>query len=140
MDIFLSGALLTAMQDSLGDCLDGATLQAMEVSRMMAAAGASQEEIEEMMAMILNKEGAVSPEFIASIKNHFCSLYKDYLDIVWLLTWLTSFNYLKLLHEQKIYWDVEKFYWGATVAASSCDRKCNCDNFQVITKLRIILK
>ena len=57
------------MQDSLGDCLDGATLQAMEVSRMMAAAGASQEEIEEMMAMILNKEGAVSPEFIASIKE-----------------------------------------------------------------------
>ena len=69
MDIFFSGALLTAMQDSLGDCLDGATLQAMEVSRMMAAAGASQEEIEEMMAMILNKEGAVSPEFIASIKE-----------------------------------------------------------------------
>ena len=64
------GSMLAAMRETLGDsCLDPATLQALEVSQMMAAAGASQEEIEEMMAMILNKEGAVSPDFIKSIKE-----------------------------------------------------------------------
>ena len=45
------------------------TLQAMEVSEAMAAAGASKEEIEEMMQMIINKGGGISEEFLASIKQ-----------------------------------------------------------------------
>merc|ERR1712241_406088 len=43
------GALINAMKGALGDVLDPAALAAMEVSKAMAAAGASKEEIEEMM-------------------------------------------------------------------------------------------
>ena len=64
-----SGALMEAMQGALGDSLDPATIQALEVSKLMSAAGASKEEIEEMMAMILNRGGAVSQEFIEAIKD-----------------------------------------------------------------------
>ena len=41
----------------------------MEVSAVMAQAGASQEEIEEMMAMILSQGTGVSQDFIESIKE-----------------------------------------------------------------------
>ena len=57
------------MQGVLGDILDPAALQAMEVSKAMAAAGASKEEIEEMMAVILNRGGTVSQEFLEAIKE-----------------------------------------------------------------------
>ena len=57
------------MKGALGDVLDPAALQAMEVSKAMAAAGASKEEIEEMMAVILNRGGTVSQEFLEAIKE-----------------------------------------------------------------------
>ena len=62
--------LFAAMKAALGDLLDPVTLQAMEVSAAMAAAGASQEEIEEMMAMIMSAgSGGISADFIAAIKE-----------------------------------------------------------------------
>ena len=54
--------LLEAMKGALGGSLDIAAMQAIEVSTAMAAAGASKEEIEEMMQMILNKGGGISQE------------------------------------------------------------------------------
>ena len=67
--IVSGGALINAMKGALGDVLDPAALQAMEVSKAMAAAGASKEEIEEMMAVILNRGGTVSQEFLEAIKE-----------------------------------------------------------------------
>ena len=67
--IISGGALINAMKGALGDVLDPAALQAMEVSKAMAAAGASKEEIEEMMAVILNRGGTVSQEFLEAIKE-----------------------------------------------------------------------
>ena len=61
--------LLSALKGALGDVLDPAALQAMEVSKAMSAAGASKEEIEEMMALILNRGGTVSQEFLEAIKE-----------------------------------------------------------------------
>ena len=57
------------MKEALGDALDDVTLQAMEVGAAMKGAGASEEEIEEMMAMIMNKGGGISEEFLDSIKQ-----------------------------------------------------------------------
>ena len=65
----LGSALINAMKGALGDILDPSALQAMEVSKAMAAAGASKEEIEEMMAVILNRGGTVSQEFLEAIKE-----------------------------------------------------------------------
>jgi phage-related minor tail protein len=45
----------------------------MEVSAAMASAGASKEEIEEMMQMILNRGGGISDDFIESIKEAMAS-------------------------------------------------------------------
>ena len=59
--------LLEAMKGALGSTLDVATLQAMEVSAAMSAAGASKEEIEEMMQMILNKGGGISQVIVVDI-------------------------------------------------------------------------
>ena len=67
--IISGGALINAMKGALGDVLDPAALAAMEVSKAMAAAGASKEEIEEMMAVILNRGGTVSQEFLEAIKE-----------------------------------------------------------------------
>ena len=61
--------LMEAMKGALGGILDVSTLQAMEVSAAMAAAGASKAEIEEMMQMILNRGGGISDDFIESIKE-----------------------------------------------------------------------
>lgn len=57
------------MKEALGDALDDVTLQAMEVGAAMKDAGATEEEIEEMMAMIMNKGGGISEEFLDSIKK-----------------------------------------------------------------------
>ena len=57
------------MKSALGDAIDPVALQAMEVSAVMAAAGASQEDIEEMMALILSQGAAVSPDFMDAIKD-----------------------------------------------------------------------
>ena len=65
----LGEGLINAMKSALGDVLEPAALQAMEVSKAMAAAGASKEEIEEMMAVILNRGGTVSQEFLEAIKE-----------------------------------------------------------------------
>ena len=62
-------SLISAMKKALGDIIDPVSLQAMEVSAVMAQAGASQEEIEEMMAMILSQGTGVSQDFIESIKE-----------------------------------------------------------------------
>merc|ERR1719422_1178234 len=61
--------LMEAMKGCLGTVLDTSILQAMEVSAAMAGAGASKEEIEEMMQMILNKGGGISSDFIEAIKD-----------------------------------------------------------------------
>ena len=57
------------MKEALGGALDDVTLQALEVSAAMKDAGASEEEIEEMMAMIMNKGGGISEEFLDNIKK-----------------------------------------------------------------------
>ena len=58
------------MKQTLGDIIDPVSLQAMEISAVMAQAGATQEDIEEMMAMILHQGSAgVSADFIESIKE-----------------------------------------------------------------------
>ena len=68
--VILGGvALIGAMKKALGDIIDPVSLQAMEVSAVMAQAGASQEDIEEMMAMILSQGSGVSADFIDSIKE-----------------------------------------------------------------------
>ena len=64
-----SNDLMEAMKGCLGTVLDTSILQAMEVSAAMAGAGASKEEIEEMMQMILNKGGGISDDFIDAIKD-----------------------------------------------------------------------
>ena len=61
--------MIGAMKKALGDIIDPVSLQAMEVSAVMAQAGASQEDIEEMMAMILSQGSGVSADFIDSIKE-----------------------------------------------------------------------
>merc|ERR1719232_1425898 len=61
--------LMEAMRGALGSVLDTTMLQAMEVQAAMAGAGASKEEIEEMMQMILNKGGGISSDFIEAIKD-----------------------------------------------------------------------
>ena len=62
-------SLMEAMKGALGGVLDTTMLQAMEVQAAMAGAGASKEEIEEMMQMILNKGGGISGDFIEAIKE-----------------------------------------------------------------------
>jgi hypothetical protein len=62
--------LFAAMKGALGNILDPCTLQALEVSAAMAAAGASQEDIEEMMAMIMSAgTGGISEDFLIAIKE-----------------------------------------------------------------------
>ena len=62
--------MIAAMKKTLGDIIDPVSLQAMEISAVMAQAGATQDDIEEMMAMILHQGSAgVSADFIESIKE-----------------------------------------------------------------------
>ena len=82
--------LINAMKNALGDIMDPVSLQAMEVSAVMAQAGASkvisfnflpcskirnsnfiffQEEIEEMMALLLSQGPGVSADFIDAVKD-----------------------------------------------------------------------
>jgi len=61
--------LMEAMKGCLGTVMDTSILQAMEVSAAMAGAGASKEEIEEMMQMIMNKGGGISDDFVDAIKE-----------------------------------------------------------------------
>ena len=49
--------------------MDPVSLQAMEVSAVMAHAGASKEEIEEMMALLLSQGPGVSADFIDAVKD-----------------------------------------------------------------------
>ena len=67
--VSMDSSLLEAMKGCLSDIMDMSAIHAMEVSAAMAAAGASKEEIEEMMQMILNKGGGISEDFISSIKE-----------------------------------------------------------------------
>lgn len=61
--------LINAMKQALGDIIDPVSLQAMEVSAVMAQAGASKEEIEEMMALLLSQGTGVSPDFLEAVKE-----------------------------------------------------------------------
>ena len=61
--------LINAMKNALGDIMDPVSLQAMEVSAVMAQAGASKEEIEEMMALLLSQGSGVSADFIDAVKD-----------------------------------------------------------------------
>ena len=67
--IFGGVALISAIKKALGDTFDPVSLQAMEVSAVMVQAGASQVEIEEMIATILSQCTGVSSDFIVSIKE-----------------------------------------------------------------------
>ena len=90
-------ALINAMKGALGDILDPAALQAMEVSKAMAAAGASKEEIEEMMAVILNRGGTVSQEFLEAIKEVMeLGGNKIYIQLVWQHTYYDIFCQINL--------------------------------------------
>merc|ERR1719468_744764 len=57
------------MKTALGDLIDPVSFQAMEVSAVMAQAGASKEDIEEMMALLLSQGTGVSPDFIDAVKE-----------------------------------------------------------------------
>ena len=57
------------MKEALGDIIDPVSLQAMEVSAVMTQAGASKEEIEEMMALLLSQGAGVSPDFLEAVKE-----------------------------------------------------------------------
>ena len=61
--------LINAMKNALGDIMDPVSIQAMEVSAVMAQAGATKEEIEEMMALLLSQGSGVSPDFIDAVKD-----------------------------------------------------------------------
>ncbi len=61
--------MIKALKDTFGDALDDTTIQAMQVGAAMEKAGSSKEEIEEMMAMIMNKDGGISQEFLANVKK-----------------------------------------------------------------------
>ena len=61
--------LINAMKTALGDLIDPVSFQAMEVSAVMAQAGASKEDIEEMMALLLSQGTGVSPDFIDAVKE-----------------------------------------------------------------------
>ena len=60
---------MKAMKAALGDIIDPVSLQAMEVSAVMAQAGASKDEIEEMMALLLSQGAGVSQDFLDAIKD-----------------------------------------------------------------------
>merc|ERR1712223_1120918 len=61
--------LINAMKNALGDIMDPVSIQAMEVSAVMAQAGATKEEIEEMMALLLSQGSGGSPDFIDAVKD-----------------------------------------------------------------------
>lgn len=61
--------MIKALKEALGDVLDDTTIKALEVSAAMEDAGAGKEEIEEMMAMILNRGGGISNEFLSNIQK-----------------------------------------------------------------------
>ena len=53
----------------VGDALDDTTARALDVHAAMERAGAGKEEIQEMMAMMMNKDGGVSQEFMDNIQK-----------------------------------------------------------------------
>jgi hypothetical protein len=55
------------MKGALAGVIDPVSLQAMEVSAAMAQSGASKEDIEEMMALLLSQGQAVSQDFLCAI-------------------------------------------------------------------------
>ena len=70
--ISISGGLsiLQAMKQALGDIIDPSSMQAMEVGAVMAQAGATKEEIEEMMALLLSQgSSGVSADFLDAVKE-----------------------------------------------------------------------
>lgn len=62
-------ALLKALKEAAGEALDEVAAKSLEVHAIMEKAGASKEEIEEMMAMMMSKGGGISKDFLANIKQ-----------------------------------------------------------------------
>ena len=61
---------MQAMKQALGDIIDPSSMQAMEVGAVMAQAGATKEEIEEMMALLLSQgSSGVSADFLDAVKE-----------------------------------------------------------------------
>ena len=61
--------MIKALKDVAGDSLDDLTARALDVHAAMEKAGAGKEEIQEMMAMMMNKGGGVSQEFLDNIQK-----------------------------------------------------------------------
>ena len=102
--------LFAAMKGALGHILDPCTLQALEVSAAMAAAGASQEDIEEMMAMIMSAgTGGISEDFLVAIKE--AMLHGGTKIIVLLLTLIICKFSIMTTNLVRFYILVQKFLW-----------------------------
>ncbi len=61
--------MLKALKDAAGEAMDDVAAKSLEVHSLMEKAGASKEEIEEMMAMMMSKGGGISKDFLASINQ-----------------------------------------------------------------------
>ena len=59
--------MLKVLKEAAGEALDEVASKSLEVHDLMEKAGASKEEIEEMMAMMMSKGGGISKDFISSI-------------------------------------------------------------------------
>lgn len=57
------------MKESFGDALDETSIEAMQVGAYLNGFGASRDEVEEIMAMIMNRDGCTSPDFIGNLKK-----------------------------------------------------------------------
>ncbi len=59
--------MLRALKDAAGGAMDDVATKTLEVHALMEKAGASKEEIEEMMAMMMSKGGGISKDFLSNI-------------------------------------------------------------------------
>lgn len=78
MNYFLLDAksLIRIMKDALGDAMDDVTMDALEVADYMQKAGASKEEMAEMLSIIMSKDGGISQDFISKLKEAISSQSK----------------------------------------------------------------
>ena len=57
------------LKEAAGEAFDEVASKSMEVHSIMEKAGASKEEIEEMMAMMMSKGGGISKDFLSNITH-----------------------------------------------------------------------
>ena len=55
------------LKEAAGEAMDEVSARSLAVHAVMEKAGASKEEIEEMMAMMMSKGGGISKDFLANI-------------------------------------------------------------------------